>query len=168
MIIDQHAAHERILYDRFMALCGTDEMAQTLLIPMVFDVTLSDKQRILDSAQELAQTGFTVEDFGPSQVRVVSVPVILGQPQVKSFFDELVMELDDLGTMKSADLRRARIIKMACRKAIKGGDPLTREEIDALLKLLEQSDSPPTCPHGRPIFIQIDEKELQKRFKRIV
>jgi DNA mismatch repair protein MutL len=168
VIIDQHAAHERILYDRFMALCGTDEMAQTLLIPMVFDVTLRDKQRILDSAQELAQTGFTVEEFGPSQVRVVSVPVILGQPQVKSFFDELVMELDDLGTMKSADLRRARIIKMACRKAIKGGDPLTREEIDALLKLLEQSDSPPTCPHGRPIFIQIDEKELQKRFKRIV
>ena len=109
-----------------------------------------------------------MEEFGPSQVRVVSVPVILGQPQVKSFFDELVMELDDLGTMKSVDLRRARIIKMACRKAIKGGDPLAREEIDALLKLLEQSDSPPTCPHGRPIFIQIDEKELQKRFKRIV
>jgi len=168
VIIDQHAAHERILYDKFMALYGTDELAQRLLIPMIFDVTLRDKQRILDQREELLQAGFEIEEFGPAQVRVVSVPVIMGQPQVKSFFDELVSGLDELGSLRSAEIRRTRIIRLACRKAIKGGDPLKKQEIDALLTLLSQSDSPPTCPHGRPIFVSIDENELKKRFKRIV
>ena len=167
-VLDQHAAHERLLFDKFSKqLLGGDPPAQKLLTPMIFDVSAMDKQRILDNAQVLHDAGFEVEEFGPLAIKLSSAPMILGQPQVSSFFTDFVDRLDTLSDIREPENKRMSIIKLACRKAIKAGDRLTKQEIDALLRQLLLSDSPPTCPHGRPIFIEITQKELEKRFRRV-
>ncbi|MGI5899878.1 MAG: DNA mismatch repair endonuclease MutL [Christensenellales bacterium] len=168
LIIDQHAAHERLRYDELMRRFEGGVYSQKLLVARIFDVTISDKAKIMDNIGALSKAGFEVDEFGVSTVRVSAVPVILGEPSISGFFSEFVDRLGELSSIREPERKRERIIQMACKSAIKAGDSLAREEIEALLKTLFESGSPPHCPHGRPIIIEITKRELERRFGRIV
>ena len=168
LVIDQHAAHERIKYDEFMKLYSGGIHSQRLLIARVFDVTIGDKVKIMDNIAALEEAGFEIDEFGANTVRISAVPMILGEPDISGFFSEFVDRLGEMASIKEPGKKRDRIIQMSCKSAIKGGDDLTAQEIEALLRILFESGSPPHCPHGRPIIIEITKHELERRFGRIV
>ncbi|MGI5885282.1 MAG: DNA mismatch repair endonuclease MutL, partial [Candidatus Spyradocola sp.] len=166
LIIDQHAAHERILYEKFRQQVDEERRSQPLLTPYLFHVTLREEELLLENLDRLRSMGFEIEPFGERSFRVSAVPVLLGAPQTKDFFVELLDQLDNLPSTKVKDLKRDALVKMACKKAIKGGDPLSAQEVNALLALVAGEETP-TCPHGRPILIPITRHELERKFKRI-
>ena len=166
LIIDQHAAHERILYEKFRQQVDERAQSQPLLTPYVFDVSLREAELLTENLERLRSIGFAVEPFGERSFRVSAVPVLLGAPQTRDFFLELLDRLETLSSTKVRDLKRDALIKMACKKAIKGGDALSPQEVNALLALVAGEETP-TCPHGRPILIPITKRELERKFKRI-
>ena len=111
--------------------------------------------------------GLTVEPFGDGEVRVRSIPMILGQPQAQDFILELMDQLENERGLNTIEKRRAAILQLACKKAVKGGDPLTEDEIRDLVERMIDQQVTPTCPHGRPLVVAISHAELDKRFKRI-
>ena len=167
-MIDQHAAHERLLYEKYTAQIEAQQVAkQPLLVPAVVNLTPSDKVRLLEKQDWFSQLGFEIEDFGDDAIQIRTVPLVMGNPQPQSFFNALLDRSDDMRVRAPLDLKRDRIAQMACKHAIKAGDSLSQEEIIALLALIEKEKTPLTCPHGRPIFIAITKSELEKRFGRI-
>ncbi len=166
LIIDQHAAHERILYEKFRRQVDEERRSQPLLTPYLFDVTLREAELLTENLDRLRSMGFEIEPFGERAFRVSAVPVLLGAPQTREFFVELLDQLDSLPSTKVKDLKRDALVKMACKKAIKGGDTLSAQEVNTLLALVAGEETP-TCPHGRPILIPITKHDLERKFKRI-
>ncbi|MGI6200104.1 MAG: DNA mismatch repair endonuclease MutL [Christensenellales bacterium] len=167
-IIDQHAAHERLLYERFSKQFAQGPVAtQPLMLPVILQVDPAEQALIQENLPLLVQAGFTLEPFGGRSWRVTEAPMLLGEPEVKDCLEEVLASLSTLGRLPR-QVGADRIIRMSCRKAVKAGDPLQMPEIEALLREMTESGAPPTCPHGRPVLIAITERELQKRFKRIV
>lgn len=167
-IIDQHAAHERILYERFNKALDTDVVSQQLLVPQVVQLTHREHAAIMVSLEDLQAAGFDIEDYGDRSIQVRAVPVILGVPQLKDFFGELADRLGEYRAMPTQERRRDVLVKFACRKAVKAGDVLSSESIEQLIKEMRETGAPPTCPHGRPLVVAIEKTELDKRFRRIV
>ncbi len=167
-IIDQHAAHERILYERFCRALDQHAASQQLLTPQVVQLTHREHAAIMTSLDDLRASGFDIEDFGDRSIQVRAVPMILGVPQLKPFFGDLADSLNEYRTMPTEQKRRDVLVKLACRKAVKAGDMLPRAEIEALIRQMRETGAPPTCPHGRPLVVRIDKSELDKRFRRIV
>ncbi len=165
-LIDQHAAHERLLYDQLKESLATGAGAQALLIPYAFDVTPRERARVIENLDHFSALGFRIEEFGPTSFRVETVPHILGDPQLRDFFIEFLDQLDSISSMRTADLKRDAIARIACHKAVKAGDRLSAQEIDALLGRVMQEDMPLTCPHGRPILLRMTRAEIEKRFRR--
>lgn len=93
--------------------------------------------------------------------------MVLGQPQAKAMFVELLDRLGELRVLATQERRREAILQMACKRAVKGGDALTESEIASLLRQMQEVDAPPTCPHGRPLVVRLTRGELERRFKRI-
>ena len=168
LLIDQHAAHERILYERMMAALAAGEGSQQLLVPQVVGVSPMDRERLDTYADAVRGAGFDVEPFGEDAVQLRAVPLVLGEPEAKASFLALVDQLGDLRVLGTQQKRREAILQMACKKAIKGGDALAPAEIEALLLEMCRTNAPPTCPHGRPLVVVLARSELEKRFKRIV
>ena len=166
LIIDQHAAHERILYEKFRRQVDEERHSQPLLTPYLFDVTLREAELLTENLDRLRSMGFEIEPFGERAFRVSAVPVLLGAPQTREFFVELLDQLDSLPSTKVKDLKRDALVKMACKKAIKGGDTLSAQEVNTLLALVAGEETP-TCPHGRPILLPITKHDLERKFKRI-
>lgn len=167
IFIDQHAAHERILYEKLMREIDNGTISQVLMVPQVVQVTPLEAERIEQYAQEIRAAGFDFEPFGDQTYQLRAVPNILGVPQSKSAFIEMIDHLGELRTLSTQQKRRDAILQMACKKAIKGGDKLTMEEIRPLLADMFATNAPPTCPHGRPLVVTLSRSELEKRFKRI-
>ena len=122
----------------------------------------------MDNRDALEDAGFELDDFGDNAVLVRAVPMVLGVPQLQAYFGELADRLSELRALPSQEKRRDALVKLACRKAVKAGDALSRESIESLLDEMLRTGAPPTCPHGRPLVIQIKKAELDKRFRRIV
>jgi len=167
IFIDQHAAHERILYEKLMREIDNGTGSQVLMVPQVIHVTPQEAERIEQYAQEIRSAGFEIEPFGERSYQLRAVPNVLGTPQSKTAFLDLVDHLGDLRTLSTRQKRREAILQMACKKAIKGGDKLTMEEIKPLLADMIATNAPPTCPHGRPLVVILTRSELEKRFRRI-
>ena len=166
-IMDQHAAHERILYERYQKALDQEMGSQQLLVAQVVQLTHREHAALMESHEALSAMGFDIEDFGGRSIQVRAVPMVLGTPQIKPFFGELadcIMEYKALPTMET---RRDMLVKLSCRKAVKAGDALPLEAIRGLMEEMRATGVPPTCPHGRPIVIRIDKPELDKRFRRI-
>lgn len=163
-LIDQHAAHERFLYDRFDSVGGEGAVSQPLLAPLVLTLTPGETALVEAYADTLADSDFTFEPFGDKTVRVTSAPVVLGCP-APELARAMIAALESFGELPSAQRRRDSLIKLACKKAIKGGEPLTRGQINHLLEQIASSVMP-TCPHGRPICVAIPRREIDRRFKR--
>jgi len=167
LLIDQHAAHERILYEKLMREIDAGGGSQMLMIAQVVHVTPQDAAKIETYSEEIKAAGFDIAPFGDHTYQIRAVPNVLGMPQSRSAFLDMVDHLGELRVLSTQQKRRDAILQMACKKAIKGGDKLTMEEIKPLLADMLASNAPPTCPHGRPLVITLSRSEIEKRFRRI-
>ena len=166
VLIDQHAAHERLNYEKFMAQMQTGLGSQQLLTPIILRLTAREMALIQENLDVLRDSGYDVEPFGESDVQVRAVPFILGKAELKPAFMDTVGALNRLRNA-TVDMRRAEVAQMACKASVKGGDPLSSSEIEALIRQMMDTGAPPTCPHGRPVMKVITRRELEKMFKRI-
>jgi DNA mismatch repair protein MutL len=167
ILIDQHAAHERILYERFnRRLESGGTASQPLLVPAVIDVTQREMTLLTDFDESLRAAGYEVEPFGERSISVRAVPFILGRADVRPVFMEMLESLDRIATA-TKEARRDELAMMACKAAVKGGDSLTGSEISSLIDIMQKTGAPPTCPHGRPVFRTLTRREIEKMFRRI-
>ena len=168
LLLDQHAAHERMLYDRLMERFEKGTVSQQLLSPQLVRLTAHDRALVAEFAPVLADAGFEVEPFDDTCVAVKAVPTLFGENESPR---ELLLEaLDEWQAGRGQVTRermRRRVAQMACKHAIKGGDRLNETQVRGFLKEILRSDSMPTCPHGRPIVTEITRYALEKRFKRV-
>ena len=167
LMIDQHAVHERLLFDRLMKAYDQHEAGQEMLIPMVVTVTRKEQQLLLEHQALLEGIGFVIEPFGDQEMAIRSLPMVLGTPQAKDFLQDILDQLESERGVISMEKRRASILQLACKKAVKGGDRLSEDEIRYLVTQMIDQKVTPTCPHGRPLVVSLSHQELDKRFKRI-
>jgi DNA mismatch repair protein MutL len=168
LIVDQHAAHERLLYDKFMErLRNAESCSQKLLIPQVINISFEVKTVIDANLTLLESIGFDLEEYGRLSYQIRAVPFILGQPQVQDFIFELVDILSDDRALRTDELKKERVMSMACKKAVKGGDRLTNNELAMLSDIIAAEDTALTCPHGRPFVIILDRHSMEKQFRRV-
>ena len=165
--IDQHAAHERKLYEEFRrsARCSA---SQQLLVPAVIRLSPREHSLIMDNMELFNELGFEMEDFGANTVSVRAIPHILGQPQTTAFLTDAIGVLESTGRVSTADVKRRELIRSACKHAVKAGARLDEKEIEALLQAFRDNGVPLTCPHGRPVMTTMTRTEFEKLFKRIV
>lgn len=166
--IDQHAAHERVLYDKFIEDFKTNNnTVQPLLIDYILNVSNEEFEFISGKTTFLTELGFTIEEFGRNSYKISTVPTLLSNINLKSFFDELLFDFNSLKKIEVEDLLLDKISQKACKAAIKSGDKMSNSEVEYLLKLIK-GNLGLKCPHGRPIAIKISRMEIDKWFKRIV
>ncbi len=166
ILIDQHAAHERLNYEEYTGKLSEGIATQPLLVPIVLDVTPREARIIEDSRDLLYEAGYEIELFGINTVKVSAVPFIYGKSDLRMLFTEM---LDDLELLKKAEKERRldAVIQASCKHAVKAGDRLTEAEIKALLSAMRVSGAPPTCPHGRPVLKVFTKRSIEQLFKRI-
>lgn len=166
-VIDQHAAHERLIYERFQKMIKNQQVqSQTLLAPHVIEVTASEAVWIDESIDTFTQLGFDVAMFGPRSYRISAVPMFMGQPQAAAFFLEVLDSMMDIP--KDIASRKERLAQMACKTAVKAGKTMSQAEVTELLRTIRDEQTPLSCPHGRPILIKLDKKQFDKWFGRMV
>ena len=167
LLVDQHAVHERLLYDKLMKeYADENQPGQELLVPIIVNVTNREQRLLEDNRNTLESIGLVVESFGEKDIAVRTIPVILGETQTKSFITDVIAELET-GRDPTFEKKRASLLQAACKHAVKGGDPLTEDQIRSLLDEMIEKKVTPTCPHGRPLVVSISHRELDRKFKRI-
>ena len=168
-IIDQHVAHERVLYERISArlMDGALE-SQRLLTPLIMEMPPEARSALLAHGAELNRCGFEVEEFGPASVRVDAMPVLLSREQGTAALKALSGDLDGLGgSAPVSEHLRNMAATMACHAAVKANDSLTHEKMAHILEELRQTAYSTVCPHGRPVMLRISRREVEKNFQRI-
>jgi len=164
-LIDQHAAHERLLYNKFLEETKNENVAsQRLLEPQVLELSNEDYMLLSNKMDLFIKLGFQIEDFGVNAVIIREVPMILGKPKDFSFIYEI---LDEVANNNIDRYFEDTIIKRACKEAIKAKDRLEHSEIKKLIDEIHTLTPPLTCPHGRPILLTMSKYEIEKHFKRI-
>ena len=166
LLIDQHAAHERLQYEKLMARASEGTASQQLLAPIVIHLSAREMAVIADNLELLAEAGYEVEPFGELDIRVRAVPFVMGKAEVRPLFLEMIQSLNQLKAA-TLDARRSEIMQMACKSAVKAGDSLSDSEIAVLIADMQRTGAPPTCPHGRPVVKTLTKRDLEKMFKRI-
>ncbi|MDD7677532.1 MAG: DNA mismatch repair endonuclease MutL [Anaerovibrio sp.] len=164
-IVDQHAAHERILFDRFSARAG-EIPVQQLLVHLMLDFSSHEAEIIEDNLAMLKELGFGMEPSGPKQFRLTEVPADVPSGEAEDFIREILASLEELHKPSAAELRQAAIATASCKAAIKAGFKLNFRQMEILLAELNDTAMPYTCPHGRPTIIRFSTDELAKMFKR--
>ena len=168
-IIDQHAAHERMLYDSLLlSLKKVETCAQPLLLPYMLEVNNKEKQFILDNLENIEKLGFEIELFGNNSFKISTIPYNLPDLQISEFFSKVLQDMDTILNLKDKDLVLEHLAQTACKHAVKGGDDLKDEEIWALLSKVATQGVQLQCPHGRPFVIELKRSDVDKWFKRIV
>lgn len=169
-LVDQHAAHEKVLYERFMKeLQEKEPMTQLLKPPVVLTLSMSQQQAVEENKEVFVQAGYQIEPFGGREYAVNGVPAHL--PSVGS--QELLLEIidsltEEQGKKRTPEVLLEKVASMSCKAAVKGNSRLPVVQMEELLKELMVLENPYHCPHGRPTMICLTKKELEKRFKRIV
>ena len=166
LLVDQHAVHERLLFDRMMKALEQHTAGQEMLVPCIVSVTRREMALLEENRDLLEEVGLTAEPFSETEVAVRSVPVLLGRNETAEFLHEAIDELEN-GRIPGADKKRAAILQQACKHAVKGGEPLTEEVLRSLVEEMIDRKVTPTCPHGRPLVVSISHRELDKKFRRI-
>jgi len=167
-IVDQHAAHERILYEKFIHDFKQGKVySQPLLEPVVFEVTPKEKEIVEDNISLFKKFGFEIEEFGESAYLVRELPILFEGPVDSSFFLEIIDTLNDERIKNLYDMKLNHIALLSCKGAVKAKDQLSTVEAKALIEELLNLDNPFTCPHGRPTIISMSQYELEKKFKRV-
>lgn len=168
-LIDQHAGHERLRYDKLKAEYERgDIVVQPMLIPFVLSLNAEDNQILLSNLDAVRSVGFDIEEFGDRTFKISSVPAIVSDIDFNKFFSMFLAEKLNKSKITEAELVKDTLMQMACKSAIKGGDDLTKNEVNILLKQMGQNNIILFCPHGRPVVVKISKTEIEKWFKRIV
>ena len=166
--VDQHAAHERLLYDKLkVKLQERFVVRQPLLEPYLFFASPEEKRFLDDNILVLRTMGFNIAPFGVEAFRIDEVPADLWKIDIKEFFAEILSRIDEFKDIKLEEVFKDKIATTACKHAIKGGKKLTDKEIEALMKMIDGNFGL-KCPHGRPICVCMNKKDFEKMFKRIV
>lgn len=166
-VVDQHAAHERVMYEKFKEEYKEENISiQNLLKPEIIELSNAETQLVVKNIDLFKKLGFMVEEFGTNSVIIRGVPILFGKPQVKDLFLELVDTIES-NIESSYEVKLDKIIKISCTRAIKSGDKMNNIEIKSLFKQLCNTKNPYTCPHGRPTIIEISKTDIDKEFKRI-
>lgn len=169
LLIDQHAGHERLLYDKFKKEFENNTLlCQPLLVPYVLNVNYQEWAFINDNINILTSLGFDIEGFGNNSFKVNSVPMLLKDINISEFFNNILHDINNNLSIKKTDLMEEYLAKSACRSAVKANDILSNDEIDILLNKLSTPNQVLLCPHGRPIILKISQTEIEKWFKRLV
>ncbi len=167
-MIDQHAAHERVLYEKLMnGFRQQSVVSQRLLEPIVLQLTPNERETIKENIDLLESFGFGLENFTEEVYALTSVPFIFKEPSETRFFLDIVDTLQESSVSNVYDTKLLAVATMACKAAVKAHDKLDIQEATALIEQLLKLENPFTCPHGRPTVIEMTQYELEKRFKRI-
>ncbi|AOT72923.1 DNA mismatch repair endonuclease MutL [Geosporobacter ferrireducens] len=166
-LIDQHAAHEKILYTQLLKQYKEKKVyAQKLLTPIIVELSPAEFEKLKNDLKVFEDLGFEVEPFGRSAFLIRSVPLQFGEPETKNFFMEIVEIYSTESGISDYHLKIEKIISMACKAAVKANNKLHKIEMHALMKQLAALENPYTCPHGRPVIISMSKQEIEKKFKR--
>lgn len=164
-IIDQHAAHERVLYDRFSALAD-DMPSQQLLVHLLLDFSTQESELLEQQQELLSKLGFDLAKSGENQFRLCSVPADIPMDMAETTLRKILGWLMEMHAPTAAEIRHACLAMTACKAAIKRGDELNLRQMQLLLEALSETARPYTCPHGRPTILRFTGTELAKMFKR--
>lgn len=168
-IIDQHVAHERVLFERIMQrLTERPLESQGLLVPIVLELPPAERQALITRAEALARFGFEVDEFGGDSIRVTAVPAILPREESEGALRALALDLEgvDRGLSIEEGLKRIAALT-ACHAAVKANYPLTFEKMVHILDELRATAYSTVCPHGRPVMLRLTRREIEKNFDRI-
>jgi len=168
LIIDQHVAHERVLYEKLTVLRQRQPVpVQHLLTPLVFHLDRRTATLLGEHLQDIQNMGFLLEPFGSDSVVLRGVPAWLGQRNVEALVRDLLDEISELGVQRRLPLTDETLVATtACKMAVKAGDALSHAEMTHLLQELAETENPYLCPHGRPVVLVLSIEELERRFKR--
>jgi DNA mismatch repair protein MutL len=168
VIVDQHAAHERLVYERLKRqMAETGIRAQALLIPEIVDLSPTDAARILDAAPALAQVGLTVEPFGGNAVAIRETPAVLGPVNGAALLRDILDELADSGDSQLVQTKIDAILsRMACHGSVRSGRQMRGEEMNALLREMEATPLSGQCNHGRPTYVELSLHDIERLFGR--
>ncbi len=168
-IIDQHAAHEKVLYERTMARLATkDFTSQRISPPIILTLDAKESDMLEKYREQIEQFGYEVEHFGGKEYMISAVPDNLFHIDMKDLFIEMLDDFSNATGRQTPDLITEKVASMSCKAAVKGNDKLSLEEINELIDELLSLDNPYNCPHGRPTIISMTKYEIEKKFKRIV
>ena len=168
-IIDQHAAHEKVLYERFSKqIAASDVTSQMISPPIIVSLTLTEEETVRQHIELFREIGFEIEHFGGRDYALSAVPAELFRMNENDYFLSIVDDLADNPKITEPKQVKDRIATMACKAAVKGNMRMSYAEADALIEELLLLDNPYNCPHGRPTIISYTRSELEKLFKRIV
>lgn len=165
--LDQHAAHERKLYNEYINVPEKPK-SQVLLVPQTVKLDAREYDTLINNLSELETIGFDIEDFGAMTISVRAVPAFIGSLHIGSFISDAVAAIRSFGKKAQSELLRASLIQSARKHAIKAGQRISDEEIQALLEYYSANGAPLTCPHGRPVMVKMTKKDFEKMFKRVI
>jgi len=170
VLMDQHAAHERVLYEQLLEQMEREETAsQKLLLPETVELSATDAAFVAEQVDALSRLGVGISAFGERTFLLDALPPFVKVKDAKGFVLSLIDELKSVGSgINSMRLGEDMVTKTVCRHAIKANDALAAPELDALLESLRHCTMPYTCPHGRPCLIEMSYPELEKKFGRTV
>lgn len=168
-IIDQHAAHEKVLYERTLnALKKKEHTSQILCPPMVLSLSMQEEELLKKYQKHFTELGYEIEHFGGMEYQICAVPGNLFNLNKKDLFIEILDNLSELSGRNDPEMILEKIASMSCRAAVKGNSRLSAMEMESLIKELLTLENPYQCPHGRPTIISMSKYEIEKKFKRIV
>ena len=168
-IIDQHAAHEKVLYEKTMArLANKDFTSQRISPPIVMTLDARESEMLEKYRPQIEQFGYEVEHFGGKEYMISAIPDNLFNIDMKDLFIEMLDDFSNATGRQTPDIITEKVASMSCKAAVKGNDKLTLPEINKLIDELLSPDNPYNCPHGRPTIISMSKYEIEKKFKRIV
>ena len=167
-VVDQHAAHERVIFERLQAQLAEGELdSQVLLLPATLELTPVQARRLEEYLTELQRYGFDLEPFGGRTFVLRAVPAILAGRDAAGTLQDIIEDLPDDRQSPLADFEETLLAPLACHSAIKAGEAMTRDEMDRLLRDLGRTRVQTNCPHGRPLVFSLSRRDIEKRFKRI-
>ncbi len=167
--IDQHAGHERLLFDKLVKEVENNTLSkQYLLLPHVINVNALEQSFLEEHLEDFAKMGFEIEPFGDLCFRCNSIPSLLKDASLNDIFSGILGEISVFKNTKQSDLILTKLMQSACKHAVKAGDTLNEDSVNSLLNQMKQEQMLLQCPHGRPVIIELTKNELEKWFKRIV
>ena len=167
-IIDQHAAHERILYEEVKENFYSDSKkdSQIMLLPDIISLSHKEKEIVNENVELFKKAGFIFEEFGDNTIRLIGVPTLCVELETKELFKEILDEINTVAITATQEKEDKFISTIACKAAVKANMKITKEEVEALMQKLLKLPNPFTCPHGRPTAIRMNKIDIEKKFGR--
>lgn len=168
-VIDEHAGHERLLFDRLVKQVDAQQVTkQALLVPFNISLNMQEFEFVDSNLDKLRKLGFDIEQFGAREFIITSIPSILADINLNDFFAEILKDLSNMKTLKQSDLVLRKLMQHSCKCAVRAGKILSSGEVNALITQMKEEKMQLQCPHGRPVVVELSKSEIEKWFKRIV